>query len=135
MELAEVDLDDEDFEPDLEDYLLLGMAETVAGMEQLAEMMGHETFMPTADIFGPEGEAVVTIDSQDVFTPAQERLSAIMEVARQIEVGLPTKDVARQILATDGWSFTEYALRTPTWLRDVQEWTLLELAKMHSEFA
>ena len=103
-------------------------------MGKLREI-GGESFLPTADIYGPEGNVCVQIDSQDVFEPAESRLGTIMDVARQIEIGVPTRSVAMQILATDGWSFTEFTVRTPTWLRDVQEWTFMELGAMHREFS
>lgn len=119
--------EDEDLpELDLEDFLI---ADLVATIKDISDYCSEE---PTAKI----GNTAVTIDGQPVAQDARERLGMIVEVVRGVrkaEPHLPQIEIVVPVLQLDGWSLTKVTLRTPLWLRDVQEWPLADVAGWHKE--
>jgi hypothetical protein len=110
---------------DLSVLLIVELAESVRGI--------YDVFKGPSSI--NIGDVVFSIDRRDVNDDARDRLCALMDVVRQIVSSekMAVDDVVKDVLKLDGWSWTDTTLRTPLWLRDVQEWPWSQVIEWHSE--
>lgn len=117
-----------DAEVDFGDFLVADLAQTIKDIHGFC----HSDSKLTA-VFG---NTSITIDSQDVAADAEERLKGIVVVGRRVleeESHLHPLNVFGTLLELDGWSMTSVTLRTPLWMRDVQEWPLIIVSDWHPE--
>lgn len=120
MEISKKDIVRFD-EPEIDfgDFLIFELADAVKNIHDVI----HMGCLPTVKL----GTVTLTINEQDVGQDARARLSNIVELIRYVinaEPNLEIADVVVPILELDGWSVTRKTLRTPIWLRDINEWPL-----------
>ena len=114
--------------PDFMDGIISDLGETVKGFRDMVTGGG----LPQVQF----RDMVVTIEEQDVYDDARERLEVLVQMTKSVmgvESGLSAGDIINQLLHADGWTVTRVTLRTPLWLRDVQEWPLALVECWHKE--
>jgi len=116
------DLLTEYYSVDLSSLLMAGMEEM---LDFVSVLCGCEN--PVVRMDGGE----VVIGEQDPSVGWRERLVQLTDgilFAFESGVSDDRDQIARLVLEADGWSFTPVALRTPTWMEDVQELSRSDVA-------
>jgi len=111
---------------DLDDVILAGLCDTIMKLGIFSEGGGIKIKMG-------ESELNLCVSGRDVHMTPDARLEEILSISHDFvhhykEVQFC--DLARAILRSDGWSLTEYALRTPLWMIESREFEREHLSDM-----